>query len=97
MRIVLVILILGIVLGAYLFYVRGGGVQPELGAPQVIERQGGARTYAWTRKVEMPTAATDAWTKKTPAPTRRDHLAAGAAMAEVVQGLYEAVASLAME
>ena len=33
MRIVLVILILGIVLGAYLFYVRGGGVQPEGHSP----------------------------------------------------------------
>lgn len=59
MRIVLVFLILGIVLGAYLSYVRGGGVQPELGAPQVIERQGGARTYAWTQKAEMPTARTE--------------------------------------
>ena len=59
MRIVLVILILGILLGAYLFYVRGGGVQPELGAPQVIERQGGARAYAWTQKAEMPTARTE--------------------------------------
>ncbi len=59
MRTVLVILILGVLLGAYLFYVRGVGVQPELGAPQAIERQGGTRTYAWTQKAEMPTARTE--------------------------------------
>src|ERR671930_2180103 len=59
MRTVLVILILGVLLGAYLFYVRGVGVQPEFGAPQVIERQGGTQTYVWTQKAKMLTARSE--------------------------------------
>ena len=47
------------VIGAYLFYVRGMGVQPATRARQTIERQGVARTYAWTQKAEMPTPRTE--------------------------------------
>jgi hypothetical protein len=42
MRTAVVILLLGVVIGAYLFYVRGMGVQPATSAPQAIERQGDA-------------------------------------------------------
>ncbi|MGH8570386.1 MAG: hypothetical protein ACREXU_20880, partial [Gammaproteobacteria bacterium] len=59
MRTVVVILFLGVVVGAYLFYVRGMGVQPATSAHQTIERQGVARTYAWTQKAEMPTPRTE--------------------------------------
>ncbi len=60
MRTAVVILFLGVVVGAYLFYVRGRGVQPATSAPQTIERQGVARTYAWTQKAEMPTPIAEA-------------------------------------
>ncbi|MDQ3565373.1 MAG: kelch motif-containing protein [Pseudomonadota bacterium] len=53
------ILFLGVVVGAHLFYVRGMGVQPATSAPQTIERQGVARTYAWIQKAEMPTPRTE--------------------------------------
>ncbi|MGH8651544.1 MAG: Kelch repeat-containing protein, partial [Gammaproteobacteria bacterium] len=59
MRTAVVILFLGVVVGAYLFYVRGMGVQPATSAPQTIERQDVARTYAWTQKAEMPTPRTE--------------------------------------
>ncbi|MGH8523464.1 MAG: Kelch repeat-containing protein, partial [Gammaproteobacteria bacterium] len=59
MRTVPIILLLGVVVGAYLVYVRGMGVQPATSGLQTIERQGVARTYAWTQKAEMPTPRTE--------------------------------------
>ena len=40
-------------------YVQGTGGQPATSGPQTIERQGVARTYAWTQKAEMPTPRTE--------------------------------------
>ncbi|MGH8472252.1 MAG: hypothetical protein ACREVJ_07340, partial [Gammaproteobacteria bacterium] len=54
MRTAWVILFVGVLLSAYLYYVRGIGVQPQISAPLMLERQGLRRTYAWSQKAPMP-------------------------------------------
>ncbi|MGH8645472.1 MAG: Kelch repeat-containing protein [Gammaproteobacteria bacterium] len=52
-------MLLGILLSAYLYDVRGIGVQPQISAPLMLERQGLRRTYAWSQKAPMPSPRTE--------------------------------------